>query len=171
MTELSTEGGLPLHMLLPPPRDLREGAHREARLERAPVDAIARKEIEKHSLQEKIDVITADMFDVDWPDCDVLLLSNVLHDWDFPEVRTLLEKSARALPTGGLVVIHEAFINNDKTGPLPVAEYSALLMNVTQGKCYTPAEYGEILAESGFEVGEYQDTIADRGFMTAVKRE
>ena len=67
-------------------------------------------------------------------------------------------------------MIHEAFINNDKTGPLPVAEYSALLMNVTQGKCYTPAEYGEILAESGFEVGEYQDTIADRGFMTAVKR-
>jgi cyclopropane fatty-acyl-phospholipid synthase-like methyltransferase len=135
------------------------------------VDAIARKEIEKHGLQEKIDVITADMFDVDWPDCDVLLLSNVLHDWDFPEVRTLLEKSARALPVGGLVVIHEAFINNDKTGPLPVAEYSALLMNVTQGKCYTPAEYGKILAESGFEVGEYQDTIADRGFMTAVKRE
>ena len=66
-------------------------------------------------------------------------------------------------------MIHEAFIYNDITGPLPVAEYSALLMNVTQGKCYTPAEYGEILAESGFEVGEYQDTFADRGFMTAVK--
>ena len=134
------------------------------------MDAIARVEIAKHGLQEKIDVITADMFDVDWPDCDVLLLSNVLHDWDLPEVRALLKKSARALPTGGLLVIHEAFINDDKTGPLPVAEYSALLMNVTQGKCYTPAEYGEILAESGFEVGEYQDTIADRGFMTAVKR-
>ena len=139
-------------------------------LERAPVDAIAREEIEKHGLQEKIDVITADMFETPWPeDCDLLLLSNVLHDWDLPEVRTLLEKSARALPTDGLLVIHEAFINNEKTGPLPVAEYSALLMNVTQGKCYTPAEYGEILSESGFEVGEYQDTIADRGFMTAVK--
>ena len=140
-------------------------------LERAPVDAIARKEIEKHGLKKKIDVLTADMFEADWPrGCDLLLLSNVLHDWDLPEVRTLLEKSARALPTDGLLVIHEAFINNEKTGPLPVAEYSALLMNVTQGKCYTPAEYGEILSESGFEVGEYQDTIADRGFMTAVKR-
>ena len=140
-------------------------------LEMAPVDAIARKEIANHGLQEKIDVITADMFKDTWPeDCDILLLSNVLHDWDFPEVRTLLEKSAGVLPNGGLLVIHEAFINDDKTGPLPVAEYSALLMNVTQGKCYTPAEYGTILAESGFEVGEYQGTIADRGFMTAVKR-
>lgn len=140
-------------------------------LERAPVDAIAQKEIEKHGLEGKIDVLSADMFQDAWPeDCDVLLLSNVLHDWDFPEVRTLLEKSARALPTDGLLVIHEAFINDEKTGPLPVAEYSALLMNVTQGKSYTPAEYGEILSEAGFEVGEYQDTIADRGFMTAVKR-
>ena len=109
------------------------------------------------------------MFTVNWPKCDVLLLSNVLHDWDFLEVRTLLEKAGQSLSTDGLLVIHEAFINDDKTGPLPVAEYSAMLMYVTQGKCYTPAEYGEILVESGFEVGEYQDTIGDRGFMTAVK--
>ena len=110
-------------------------------LEMAPVDIIARQELAKHGLQEKIDVITGDMFQDTWPkDCDILLLSNVLHDWDFPEVRMLLEKSAQALPTGGLLVIHEAFLNDEKTGPLPVAEYSALLMNVTQGKCYTPAE-------------------------------
>ena len=54
-------------------------------------------------------------------------------------------------------------------GPLPVAEYSAMLMHGCQGKCYTPAEYGAILAELDFEVGAYEDTIADRGFMTAVK--
>ena len=63
-----------------------------------------------------------------------------------------------------------AFINDGKTGPLPVAEYSAMLMHVCQGKCYTPAEYGAILAELDFEVSAYEDTIADRGFMTAVKK-
>ena len=73
------------------------------------------------------------------------------------------------MPVGGLLVIHEAFIRDDKTGPLPVAEYSALLMNITQGKCYTRSEYGSILKELGFTVGAYHDTIADRGFMTAVK--
>jgi hypothetical protein len=50
-----------------------------------------------------------------------------------------------------------------------VAEYSALLMNITQGKCYTPAELGEVLDTLGFAVGGYQDTVAHRGFMTAVK--
>lgn len=139
--------------------------------EQPPVDAIAREEIVKHGLSERLDVISGDMFKDAWPnDADILLLSNVLHDWDLPEVRTLLEKSADALPSGGLLIVHEAFINNDKTGPLPVAEYSALIANITRGKCYTPQEYGDIAEELGFEVAPYQDTVADRGFMTAVKK-
>ena len=64
-------------------------------LEQTPVDRIARQEITRHGLQEKIKVVTADMFRELWPQgAEILLLSNVLHDWDVPEVRTLLEKSA-----------------------------------------------------------------------------
>ncbi|MDA7915983.1 methyltransferase [Verrucomicrobia bacterium] len=140
-------------------------------IEQAPVDAIAREEIKKHGLSDRIDVVTADMFQDPWPEAvDILLLSNVLHDWNFPEVHTLLRKSAETLSPGGLLIIHESFLNDDKTGPLPVAEYSALLMNITQGKCYAPGEYGAILSDLNFEVGPYQDTLADRGFMTAVKK-
>lgn len=138
-------------------------------LEQSPVDGIARSEIARHGLEDRISVITGDMFSMEWPEADIVLLSNVLHDWDFPEVHALLAKAHRALPSGGLLIIHEAFVNDGKTGPLPVVEYSALLMNITQGKCYSAAEYGKILRELGFLTGPYQDTIADRGFMTAVK--
>jgi predicted O-methyltransferase YrrM len=140
-------------------------------LEQPPVDRITRAEIARHGLEDRIEVISGDMFRDAWPaGRDIVLLSNVLHDWDVPEVRTLLRRSADALAPGGLLVIHEAFLDDDKTGPLPVAEYSALLMNITQGKCYTAAEYRELLEPLGFESGPYCDTIADRGFMTAVKR-
>ena len=139
-------------------------------IEQPPVDAITRAEIEKHGLAEKIKVTTANMFKDEWPeDADILLLSNVLHDWDFPEVKLLLQKAADTLPKDGLLIIHEAFLNDDKTGPLPVAEYSALLMNITQGKCYTAKEYGDLVKPLGFQVANYEDTIADRGFMTAIK--
>ncbi|MDA0767880.1 MAG: methyltransferase [Verrucomicrobia bacterium] len=74
-----------------------------------------------------------------------ILLSNLLHDWDLPEARQLVEKAAAALPANGLLVIHGAFLHDDKTGPIPVAEYSALLMNITQGKCYSHAEYSRML--------------------------
>lgn len=139
-------------------------------VEQAPVDAITRQSIEERGLVGRVKVVTADMFTEAWPsDADVHLLSNVLHDWDFPEVRAILSQSAKTLPSGGLLVIHEAFLNNDKTGPLPVAEYSTLLMSVSQGKCYAPSEYDSILRELNFEPGPYRDTIGDRGFMTAMK--
>jgi len=139
-------------------------------MEQTPVDSIAVEEIANHGLSGKLEVITSDMFKEDWPECDILLFSNVLHDWDIPEARVLCQKAFTALVKNGLLVIHEAFINDDKTGPLPVAEYSALLMNITQGKCYCPNEYRAILEELNFKVGPYQDTIADRGFMTAIKQ-
>ena len=140
-------------------------------LEQAPVDAIARKEIDQHGLADHLTVHTADMFAAPWPKAaDVILFSNVLHDWDVSEVHRLIEQAADTLPSGGLLVIHEVFINDDKNGPIPAAEYSALLMCITQGKCYTHAEYANLLDAAGFDVGPYQDTVADRGYMTAVKR-
>ena len=139
-------------------------------LEQPPVDALVRQEVAKHGLTDRVTVVAGDMFQMNWPEADIVLLSNVLHDWDVPEVRALLAKAASALSSGGLLVIHDAFIHDDKTGPMPVAEYSALLMNITQGKCYSAAEYGDLLSEAGFDPGAYQSTISDRGFMTALRR-
>ncbi len=139
-------------------------------LEQPPVDGITRKEIARHGLESRVEVLTADMFVGTWPQSGIVLLSNVLHDWDVPQVRELLQKAYGSLESGGLLVIHDAFIHDDKRGPVAVAEYSALLMNITQGKCYSPAEYGQWLDEIGFETGSYHDTIGHRGFLTAVKR-
>lgn len=140
-------------------------------LEQAPVDAIAREEITRHGLQHRIKVLSADMFTDPWPAADVILLSNLLHDWDLPEARQLVEKAAAALPTNGLLVIHGAFLHDDKTGPIPVAEYSALLMNITQGKCYSHAEYSTLLDGLHFNIAPYHPTVANRGFMTAIKQQ
>jgi 2-polyprenyl-3-methyl-5-hydroxy-6-metoxy-1,4-benzoquinol methylase len=143
-------------------------------LEQPPVDAIARKEIQKHGLSGRVAVLTADLFRDSWhpqsqQPADVILLSNVLHDWDVAEAQRIIDRAAETLPPGGLLVIHDAFIDSDKAGPLPVAEYSALLMNITQGKCYSVAEYEDMLEQAGFEPGSYQATTGDRGFLTAIK--
>jgi 3-hydroxy-5-methyl-1-naphthoate 3-O-methyltransferase len=133
-----------------------------------PVDRIAAAGIASHGFTHRVGVVAGDMFKDNLPTgCDVHLFSNVLHDWGADEVRQLLAISRRALPKGGLLVIHDAFINADKTGPLPVAEYSTLLMHSSQGKCYSTAEYAAFMTEAGFAPGEYRDTAADRGVMTA----
>lgn len=139
-------------------------------LEQSPVDKICSRLIAERGCADRVDVAVGNMFDGFPTGCDVHLFSNVLHDWDVPEVKALLARSHEALPSGGLLVIHDAFINADKTGPLHVAEYSCLLMHSTQGKCYSTGEYAALMDEAGFTPGVYQDTAVARGFMTAVKR-
>ncbi|MBX7209488.1 MAG: methyltransferase [Verrucomicrobiaceae bacterium] len=143
---------------------------RAAVLDQAPVDRIARKLVEERGFAKRVEVIAGNMFDGLPGGFDVHLYSNVLHDWGIPEVQELLAVSHAALPPGGMLIIHDAFINAGKTGPMHVAEYSALLMHSTQGKCYSTAEYAALLADAGFEPGPYTDTVAARGFMTATRR-
>jgi len=47
-------------------------------------------------------------------------------------------------------MIHDAHLNAEKNGPLPVAEYSVLLMFSTEGKCYSISEMEDMLSETGF---------------------
>jgi len=139
--------------------------------EKPPVDRITRRSLAGRGFEKRVEVTEGDMFANDaFPkDCDVHLFSNVLHDWDIDRVEFLLNKSFAALPRGGMIVIHDAHLNRDKTGPLPVAAYSALLMTITEGRCYSEKEMADWLARAGFSDVTFSPTAADRSVMTARK--
>ena len=140
-------------------------------VEKPPVDRIAAKAIANRNCSAKVDVVAGDMLAGPLPaQADVHLYSNVLHDWEEPVVRELIAKSAGALPQGGLIVIHDAFLNAAKNGPLHVAEYSVLLMHSTEGRCYSTGEMEQYLEDAGFGGVAYRDTAAARGIMTARRR-
>jgi 2-polyprenyl-3-methyl-5-hydroxy-6-metoxy-1,4-benzoquinol methylase len=139
-------------------------------LEKPPVDRVATAMIEKRGFGERVTVIAGDMFSAPLPGGhDVHLFSNVLHDWDEPDVRKLIKKSHDALLPGGAIVIHDAHLNREKTGPLPVAEYSVLLAHSCEGRCYSEAEMEEYLKTAGFTSVQHTPTAANRSLMTATK--
>lgn len=139
-------------------------------LEKPPVDRISAGAIARRGCTEQVSVLPADMLTAPYPSApDVHLYSNVLHDWDVPVVRKLLRKSFEALPAGGLVLIHDAFLNAAKTGPLHVAEYSVLLAHSSEGRCYSVAEMEEYLSDAGFAGVEYAPGAAVRGVLRATK--
>ena len=139
-------------------------------LEKAPVDRIAAAAIARRGIGDRVSVVAEDMLAGPLPGfADVHLFSNVLHDWDVPVVTGLLDRSFAALPPGGLVVVHDAFLNRAKTGPLHVAEYSVLLMHASEGRCYSTAEMETYLGAAGFVDPHYSEGAAARGIMTARK--
>ena len=146
-------------------------AHLQAAvLEKPPVDQVARRIIESRGFSSRVEVVAGDILKEEFPGgFDAHLISNVLHDWDVPVTVELIRRSYRALVPGGMLLIHDAHINEDKTGPLPVAKYSALLMHSTEGKCYSVAEIREYLGQAGFVGFRFQETAADRSVITATK--
>jgi SAM-dependent methyltransferase len=138
--------------------------------EKSPVDRITTRSVAERGFADRITVHTGDMFVDSFPEsCDIHLISNVLHDWNTDRVEQLLRKSFAALSPGGMVVIHDAHINATKTGPLPVAAYSALLMTITEGKCYSEKEMADYLIGAGFSGVQHFPTAADRSVIVARK--
>jgi SAM-dependent methyltransferase len=147
----------------------RRGA-RAAVFERAPVDVAAPTLLAARGLDDRVDVLTGDMFTDRLPlGFDVHLYSQVLHDWDAARVEQLLASSFAALPPGGTLVDHDTHVRADKRGPLPVAEYSVLLMHSTPGKCWSVGELAGMAQQAGFVDVEHRPAAGDRGVLLARK--
>lgn len=138
--------------------------------ERPPVDAAARRLLAERGYDDRIDVVAGDMFADHLPGGhDLHLFSHVLHDWSERHVRHLLSSSFAALTPGGWFIDHDTHVNDAKTGPLPVAEYSVLLMHSTPGKCWSLGELAAMLDDVGFTDIATQPTAADRTAIVAHK--
>jgi predicted O-methyltransferase YrrM len=124
----------------------------------------------QYGVADRLKCISGDMFADLLPDnCDVALLSNVLHDWDIPECRRLVIKAAAALPSGGRLLIHDAFLNDDHSGPLYPALFSVALMLLTEGRNYSGADYKAWMREGGLTPGEPIPTLVHSSVLLGVK--
>ena len=110
-----------------------------------------------------------DMFVDPLPECETILLSNVLHDWDIPECEKLVARCADRIPKGGQVIIHDVFLDDDLGGPFALAMYSAALFTLTEGRAYSAAEYRSWLQAVGLSPQPVKPTLVHCGLMAAVK--
>lgn len=138
--------------------------------DRPEVLKVAAEMAEQHEVADRVELRPGDMFRDPVPSgADVVLLSNILHDWDVPECRDLVARAAGALPIGGRLLIHDVFLDDDLAGPLPIALYSAALFQLTEGRAYSAGEYRGWLREAGCEPGEIVPTLIHCGVLPATR--
>ncbi|MBC8350210.1 MAG: methyltransferase domain-containing protein, partial [Verrucomicrobia bacterium] len=137
--------------------------------DRPEVLKVAEEFAEEHQVADRLQLMEGDMFADPLPSCDAALLSNVLHDWDLPECETIVRRCADAVNPGGEVLIHDVFLNDDLSGPLPIALYSAALFSLTEGRAYSAKEYREMLAKAGLQSGKVTPTLVHCGVLPGRK--
>lgn len=115
--------------------------------DREEVLKVAEELAREYGVSDRLECRPGDMFADTVPaGADIILLSNILHDWDLPECHRIVGRCAAALPPGGRLLIHDVFLNDSLDGPLPIALYSASLFSLTEGRAYSAAEFRQMLS-------------------------
>ena len=79
-----------------------------------------------------------------------MFFSNIFHDWSESKCKYLAKKSFDSLPQNGIILIHEALLNDDGNGPLEAAYLSFKMFMGTEGKQFTFSELKLLLSEVGY---------------------
>lgn len=138
--------------------------------DRPEVLKVAAEMANAYGVADRLECRPGDMFRDALPaGADVILLSNVLHDWDVPDCRSLVKRCAGTLSTGGRLLIHDVFLNDALDGPLPIALYSAALFTLTEGRAYSAAEYRTWMTEAGLSPGAVTPTLIHCGVLIGTR--
>ncbi|MFO7751263.1 MAG: methyltransferase [Desulfobacteraceae bacterium] len=132
----------------------------------------AEKTIARFKQEEKVEFVGGDFLNDPIPGThDVIWLSHILHGESPSDCRKIVNKAVFALNPGGMIIIHDFILDNDKTKPLFPALFSLNMLIGTQGgQAYSEAEIFSMLEDAG--VGEIQRTSfrgpTDSGVITGV---
>jgi len=111
----------------------------------------AKKNADSAGLADRYKIITGNAFEVDWGDnYDLILLSNILHHFDYDEGVLLLCKAKKSLAMGGSVFVIDIMPNPDRVSPPEQAAFAFLILAITpQGDAYTCTEYETMAGTAG----------------------
>ncbi len=83
-------------------------------LDLPPVEPIARETIDQFGLADRVKAVSGDFFTGSIPQADIVVMGNIIHDWDEEKKIVLFKKAYEALPAGGCFVAIENIIDEDR---------------------------------------------------------
>jgi hypothetical protein len=120
-------------------------------VDRSQVVAAARPVLEQHGVSDRCVCIPGDFFNAVPPGADVIMLKNVVHDWDDARALRLLACCREGMPEDGTLLIIERVLPERAEGGMPVDPFLADLemMVGAGGRERTEDEYRALLSVTG----------------------
>ncbi|MGI9149587.1 MAG: methyltransferase [Chloroflexota bacterium] len=83
-------------------------------LDLPPVQPIFEEYVASSGLSDRIGFQAADFFLDPLPSAEVLIMGQILQDWDLEQKRLLISKAYAALPEGGALIVYEPMIDDER---------------------------------------------------------
>lgn len=123
----------------------------------APVEPIFNEYAAKNEVSERLKFESGDFFKGELPNCDVIVMGHILHDWNLEEKRMLVAKAYEALNPGGALIVYDAMIDNEREkNAFGLLMSLNMLIETPGGFDYSPAQCEEWLKEAGFKDIRFQ---------------
>jgi len=113
---------------------------------------MARKRLSSEALLHRVKLIPGNFYSDDLPGgCDVALLSAIIHQNSRQQNLELFRKTCRSLEPGGMLLIRDHIMDEQRTYPAQGALFAVnMLVNTQGGDTYTLHEVSQDLKRAGF---------------------
>jgi len=104
------------------------------------------------------------------PSADVLVMGHVLHDWALDQKKILIEKAYAALPAGGVLIVYETIIDDDRRRNVFGLLMSLnMLIETPGGADYTAAECKQWMQQIGFKTTKSEHLVGPESMVIGIK--
>ncbi|MDQ3142356.1 MAG: acetylserotonin O-methyltransferase [Bacteroidota bacterium] len=117
-----------------------------------PVEPLANKTIQQFHLSERVKAISGDFFSDPIPEADIVVMGNILHDWDEEKKIILMQKAFEAIHEGGAFVAIENVIDEErKKNVFGLMMSLNMLIETGKGFDYTFTDFNKWAKIVGFK--------------------
>jgi SAM-dependent methyltransferase len=121
-------------------------------------------------LGERLSFTVGDFLTDPLPQADVLVMSHVLCDWGLAEKRLLLRKAYDALPQGGVLIVNDPIIDDERrSNVFSLLASLNLLIQTPGGFEYTGAACRAWMQETGFRKSYVEHLVGSESMIVGIK--
>jgi len=134
------------------------------------VTPIARENLSRMGLADKVEIRTGDFFTDPFPKADVITMGNILHDWGTADKKKLIGKAYDALPDGGALIVIENIIDDERReNAMGLLMSLNMLIETAEGYDFTGADFNFWIHEAGFKKSHIMPLTGPASAAIAIK--
>ena len=135
-----------------------------------PTGPIFEEYIKSFQLNDRLQFISGNFFQDPLPKADVLSMAHILHDWNLEEKKRLIRKAYDSLPDGGVLIIFEALIDDERRqNAFGLLMSLNMLIETPEGFNYTGSDCTTWLKEAGFRETRVEHLIGPDSMVIGIK--
>jgi len=126
--------------------------------------------MEENGLTSRVSFKGGSFFTDPLPTADVIMMGHILHDWNLEQKRMLVTKAYEALPEGGVLLVYDSMIDDDRSKNVFGLLMSLnMLIETPGGFDYTGADCIGWMKDAGFKEARVEHLVGPDSMAVGIK--